>query len=102
MADDVDVKGPIPDEIFGDCIKGRQQKKPSYEPMLQPNEYLDYIHSDLLGPYPTTRKVNGFYLDIRDGATGAYYAELMRTKSQTFDTFQKFICQAKRQSEKKT
>ncbi len=91
VADGIDVKGPIPDKICGDCMKEEQQRKPSYEPMLQPGEYLDYLHCDLGDPYPTTRKDNRFYLGVCDSATGAYYAEPMRTKSQTFDTFQKFI-----------
>ncbi len=38
---------------------------------------------------------------MRDGATGAYYAEPRRTKSRTFDIFQKFIRQAERWSRKK-
>ncbi len=101
VADAIDVKGPIPDEICGDCMKRRQQRKLSYEPMLHPSEYLDYIHCDLGGHYPTTRKGNRFYHGVRDGATGAYYAEPMKTKSQTFDTFQKFIRQGERQSGKK-
>ncbi len=69
--------------------------------MLQPSKYLDYIYCDLGGPYPTSRKGNRFYFVVRDGATGAYYAEPMRIKSQTFDIFQKFIRQAERQSGKK-
>ena len=44
---------------------------------------------------------NRFYLSVQDGATGAYYAEPMRTKSLTSDIFQKFIRQAERQSGKK-
>ena len=43
---------------------------------------------------------NQFYLGVRDGVTGAYYAEPMKTKSQTFDIFQKFICQVESQSGK--
>ena len=101
MADGIDVKRPISGEMYGDCMKKRQQRKSSYEPMLQPGEYLDYIHCDLGGSYPITRRGNRFYFGVRDGATGAYYAEPMRTKSQTFDIFQKFIRQAERQSGKK-
>ena len=100
VADGIEVKGPIPQDICGDCMKGRQQKIPSYEPMSQPTKYLDYLHCDFGGPYPITRS-NRFYLNIRNGATGAYYAEPIRTKSQTFDTFQKFIRQAECQSDKK-
>ena len=62
-------------------MKNSQPKKLFYEPMLQPSEYLDYIHCDLDGSYLTTRQGNKFYLDVFDGATGVYYAEPMRTKS---------------------
>ena len=82
-------------------MKGRQQKNPSYEPMSQPKNFLEYLHCDLGGLYPITRRDNQFYLGIRDGATKACYAEPKRTKSQTFYTFQKFICQAERLSRKK-
>ena len=98
LAYDMDVNGPIAGEICGDSIKKRQQGKPSYELMLQPSEYLYYIHCDLGLSYTTTRKRNRFYLGVWDGATGAYYAEPMRTQSQTFDIFQKFIRQVERQS----
>ena len=64
VADGIEVKGPIPQDICGDCMKGRQQKIPSYEPMSQPTKYLDYLHCDLDGPYPITRRGNRFYLGI--------------------------------------
>ena len=69
--------------------------------MSQPTEYLDYLHCNLGCTYPTTRRSNVFYFDIQDGSTGACYAEPMRTKGQAFDTFQKFIRRAERQSGKK-
>ncbi len=87
IADEIDVKGPIPGEICGDCMKGRQPRKPSYKPMSHPTEYLDYLYFDLGGPYPTTQRGNQFYPGIRDGATGACYTEPLRTKGQAFDTF---------------
>ena len=49
--------------------------------MLQPSEYLDYIHCDLAGPYPTNKKGNRFYLGVQNTATGPYYAEAIRIKS---------------------
>ncbi len=101
VANGIDIKRPIQGEICSDCMERRQQKKSFYEPMLQPSGYLDYIHCDLGGLYPTTRRGNQFHLGVRDGATGVYYTEPMRTKSQTFDIFQKFICQAERQSGEK-
>ncbi len=88
-------------EIYGNCMKKKQQKKPFYEPILQPSEYLDYIHCDLGGSYPTNRKSIQFYFGVRESATRAYYAESMRTKSRNFDKFQKFICQAECSSAKK-
>lgn len=54
VADDIDVKGPIPGVICGDYIKKRQQRKPSYKPMSQPSEYFDYLHYTFGGPYPTS------------------------------------------------
>ncbi len=81
-------------------MKSRQQRKPSYEPISQPKQYFDYLYCDLGGPYSTTRRGNRFYLGIRDGATRVCYTEPMRTKGQAFDTLQKFICRAKRQSGK--
>ena len=82
-------------------MKGRQQRKLSYEHISQPKEYLEYLHCDLGGRYPTIQRGNQFYLGIRDGAIGACYAELIRTKKQAFDKFAKLICRIKRQSGKK-
>ena len=63
--------------------------------MLELSQYLDYIHCDLADSYFTNRKENQFYLNIRDGTTRVYYAEPRRTKSLTFNTFQKVICSEK-------
>lgn len=82
-------------------MKGRQQKKPSYKPISQPNKYLDYLYCNLGGPYLTTWRGNRFYLGIQDRTIVACYAEPMRIKGQAFDIFQRFICQAERQSGKK-
>ena len=72
LADGIEVKGLIPQDICGDCMEERQQKIPSYEPMSQVTKYFGYLYYDLGGLYPTTRRGNEFYLDIQDGATGAY------------------------------
>ncbi len=55
-------------------MKKRQQKKLSYEPMLQLNKYLDYIQCYLGGPYPIGRKDNQFYLRVQYDALEVYYA----------------------------
>ncbi len=44
IADHIDAKGPIPREICGNCMKKKQQRKPSYKLMSKPNEYLEYLH----------------------------------------------------------
>ncbi len=41
LADGIDVKRSNQGEICGDCMKGGQKIKPSYEPMLQPSKYLE-------------------------------------------------------------
>lgn len=46
-------------------------------------------------------KSHQFYLCIKNGSTTACYAEPIRTKGQTFDIFQKFICLVECQSGKK-
>lgn len=86
-----DIKELIPKKIGGNYIKKRQQKKPSYKPMSQSSEYLDYLYYNLGAPYPTTWRGNQFYLGICDSTSGACYTELMKTKDQIFDTFQRFI-----------
>ncbi len=94
VADGIDMKEPIPGDICGDWMKGRQLRKPSYKPLSQPNQYLEYLNYDLDGPYFTTQRGNRFYFAIRDSATIACYVKPIRTKGQAFDTFQKFIRRA--------
>lgn len=69
--------------------------------MSQPREYFEYWNYNLGIFYLITQKKNQFYLGIWDGAIITYYTQPIRTKSQTFNTFQKFICQVKYQSGKK-
>lgn len=61
IADGIDVKRPIPGKIYGDYMKRRQQRKPSYKPISQPSKYLDFLHWDFGGSYPTTQRGNQFY-----------------------------------------
>lgn len=69
--------------------------------MLQLTKYLVYLCCDLGNPYFITGKSNQFYLGICNNKIKEYYAEPMRTKSQAFNIFQKFIYQAKCQLNKK-
>lgn len=68
-------------------MKGKQQRKPFYQSISQPGKYIDYLYCDFGSPYPTTWRGNWFYFGIWDSTTSAYYAEPMRTKGQTFETF---------------
>lgn len=87
VADSIEIKRLILKEIYISCMKKKQLKKPSYKLMSQPSEYLDFLQCNFGGAYLIIQKSNWFYLGILDCATGKYYPELIRTKSQTFETF---------------
>ena len=55
IAEGIEVKGPVPEEICGLCMKGRQQRKPSRTPMPRASKFLEEVHSDLGGRYPASR-----------------------------------------------
>ncbi len=82
VADDIDIKKPIWREIFGDCMKRRQQRKPSYELMSHSTKYSDHLNGDLSGSYPISRISHWFFLSIWDGATGEYHTKPITTKDQ--------------------
>ncbi len=56
MVDCIEVKNPILSEINEECMKRRQQPKPSYKPMLTKREYFDNIFCDFSEPYSIIRK----------------------------------------------
>ncbi len=99
VASGIELKGPIPSEICGGCMVGRQRRKPSHEsPSRQATEVLEFVHSDLGGPLPATRLRQTFYMFFYDDSTGCYYIEGMRHKIQAFEKFVKFVTWAKNQS----
>lgn len=59
--------------------------------MSQLIEYFDYLYYNLGGPYLKTQRSNQFYLSIQDSIIEVYYTKPIKTKDQTFETFQKFI-----------
>ncbi len=87
----IQLKGPVPEEICGRCMVGKQQRKPSREPMTQATKFLELLHSDLGQPLPSTQYGYIFYISLYDDATGTYYVKPLRHKSQTFDEFLKFV-----------
>ncbi len=95
----MELKGPIPSEICGSCMVGKQQRQPSREsPSRQATKFLEFVHSDLGGPLPATRLGQTFYISFFDDSTGCYYIEDMRHKSQAFEKFVKFVTWAQNQS----
>ncbi len=102
VASGMELKGPIPSEIYGGCMVGRQQRQPSREsPSRRATEFLEFVHSDLGGPLPATRLGQTFYISFYSDSTGCYYIDCMRHKSQAFERFVKFVTWAQNQSRNK-
>ena len=98
IALDILLKDSLPEEICGECMVGRQQRKSSREPMTRATEFLELLHSDLGGLLPSTKYGYIFYISFYDDATGTYYVKPSRHKSQAFDEFLKFVTWAQTQS----
>ena len=90
QAEDVDIKGPPPNEICGECMKGRQQRRPSKTPMTKATGAIHRVHSDLMGPFPTTRRGERYLMIIKDDYSGAQWVYPLRTKNQAFASFKGF------------
>ena len=91
IAEGIKVKGPVPEEICGPCMKGRQQRKPSRTPMPRASKFLEEVHSDLGGPYPASRNGLQYYISFKDDATGTYHVYPMKLKSQAFEKAKEYI-----------
>ena len=91
MAEGIDLKGRVPEEICGSCMKGRQQRKLSRTPMPRATKFLEEVHSDLGGPYPASRNGLQYYISFKDDATGTYHVYPMQLKSQAFEKTKEYI-----------
>ncbi len=69
--------------------------------MSQLSKLLEYLYCNYISLLNTTQKSNEFYCRYWNGATETYPAKLMKTNSQTFYIFSKFIYQADSQSRNK-
>ncbi len=98
MAFGIQLKSPLPEEICGRCIVGKQQRKPFREPMTRATKFLELLHSDLGGPLSSTKYRDIFYISFYDNATRTYYVKPLRHKSQAIDEFSKFVTWALTQS----
>ncbi len=69
--------------------------------MTMATEFLEEIHSDLVGSLPQTRWGEQSYISFYDDATGTYYINIMRHKSHAVEKFLEFISWAKKPVKKK-
>ena len=101
LANGVTIEGPIPEEVCGPCMMGRQQRKINRTPRTRATEFLGLVHSDLGGPFPLTRFGKRFYATIKDDFSGVVWVYLLKTKGQTFEIFKEFKAWIENQSGKK-
>lgn len=88
-----------PAEVCGPCMKGHQRLKISHSPMPKATRPLQFIHSDLGGPYPMTRGRNRYYISFLDDFTGCTWTYLLKHKSEAFATFKQFKAMVENQSD---
>ena len=91
MAIGIDVKGPPPEGICGPCMKGRQQRKPSRNPMLRATKFLEEVHTDLGGPLPVSYSGMRYYISFKDDATGTYHVYPLKLKSDAYEKIKEHI-----------
>ena len=74
------------------CAEAKQQRHPSYTPQQVPEDILDVIHTDVVGPITPTG-FNGcrYYLVLIDGYSRVRWVETMKEKSEAFSRTKKFI-----------
>lgn len=101
QAKDVDIKESPPKDICGDCMKDRQQRHPSRTPMIRTTQALHRVHSDLMGPLPTTQRGDRYLMMLKDDYSGAQWVYPLRTKSQAFSTFKEFKAMLENQTKEK-
>ena len=95
------IIGPVPEEICGDCMVGRQQRLVNRSPRSRDPEFLGIIHTDLGGPYTPTRYGERYFMTLKDDATGVVWVFLLKTKGQTLDKFKQFKAWIEKQSGQK-
>ena len=101
LANGVTIEGPIPEEVCGSCMMGRQQRKINRTPRTRATEFLGIVHSDLGRPFPLTRFGERFYATMKDDFSGVVWIYLLKTKGQTFECFKQFKTWIENQSGKK-
>ena len=101
LANGVTIEGPIPEEVCGSCMMGRQQRKINRTPRTRATEFLGIVHSDLGGPFPLTRFGERFYTTMKDDFSGVVWIYLLKSKGQTFECFKQFKTWIENQSGKK-
>ena len=79
-----EVAGPVPNEICGWCMMGRQQQEISRVPMTRSEIFLDLLHFDLEGPLPKTFRGYRYFLLVKDDSTALMFLKPLRSKGEAF------------------
>ena len=94
----MDFTDGTPAEICGPC-KGRDQtRQPSRTPMSQSSEFLARVHSDLEGPFPSTRQGYKYYISFLDESTGLIDIEFLKFKDDALKAFKDYKTLREKQS----
>ena len=75
-----------------ECLLGRMKEKPHRTPSRRGEYPLEYIHTDIAGPFPIPG-YNGcrYWVTFRDDATQLSAVIHIRTKDQMFDELRNFL-----------
>ena len=87
-----------PVEICGPCKGGDQTRQPSKTPMSQTTEFLGRVHSDLEGPFPSTRQGYKYYIFFLEESTGLIDIEPLKFKDDALTAFKNYRALCEKQS----
>lgn len=98
FAKGIELQGTAPKETCGPCMKGHQRLKVGHEPMGKATRPLQFIHTDLGGPYPITRAHHRYYISFLDDFSGCIWVYLLKRKGDAFAAFKHFKAMVENQS----
>jgi hypothetical protein len=94
--------GRIPKESCMDCAFGKQKRLPlTTDNQKKPTMLLEFIHTDLMGPMQalTAGRNAAYVLTFVDDATRFAWTYLLKTKSEVFSCFQKWLTMIENQTD---
>ncbi len=95
----IELQGSQSDQICGPCMKGHQRLNIGHSPMPKATRPLQFIHTDLGGPYPMSRGQHRYYISFLDDFSGCIWINLLKKKSDAFAAFKHFKAMVENQSE---